>query len=238
MGVRVPLPGPKQHLYPGVAELVDARNYVDPVDFEKQMKYGIQITHATGEVTFAAAASGGSISETANITNIALFVQESSAVKAVKSARKNGYERNGLTLDVVGIDFVVSNVIEVPAAPRKSGYSLTGIRDDETVYFIGPKTGAMWNSRWENIERATLFSSDADARARLADCIEIAEKQVLKAQTQLAEKQVKFQQQANQQYASHWDKVSKYDVESAKTTVTREQSILNWLSTVEVKYLD
>lgn len=69
--------------------MVDARNYVDPVDFEKQMKYGIQITKG-GNTTYACNAKGGYISETADITDIALFVQKDSAVKALRAARKYG----------------------------------------------------------------------------------------------------------------------------------------------------
>lgn len=192
MGVRVPLPGPKQHLYPGVAELVDARNYVDPVDFEKQMKYGIRITHQDGTIEYAYAAKGGRIGVTDDITETALFAQEDTAIKALKQARKNGFEStNKVVLDVIGVEYTVVQSTKVDQPPKKDGFVLTVIRHnrwaktDERTWFSGPKKSGSYINWDLAVESATVFPSDLEAQAKIAECREEHEEKIVRCEAEI-----------------------------------------------------
>lgn len=176
-----------------MAELVDARNYVDPVDFEKQMKYGIRINKNDGTTEYAYAAQGGRIGASDDVTDTALFVQKESAVKALKQARKNGYEsQQNCVLDVVGIEYTVAEVTEVPHPPKKSGFVLAAIKHNrwngrsDPVWFSGPKkTGSHIN--WDYaVESATVFPSDVDAQAKLAECREAHEESIRRTEAEIA----------------------------------------------------
>lgn len=142
------------------------------------MKYGIRITKEDGSVEYAYAAKGGRISATDDITDTALFAQEESAIKAVKQARKEGYEsKNICTLDVVGIEYTVVKVTEVAHPPKKAGFVITGEKPDyykniEQVWFCGTKkVGGDIN--WTNaIESATVLSSEEECRAKIEEARE------------------------------------------------------------------
>lgn len=164
-----------------MAELVDARNYVDPVDLENDMKYGIRITYNDGKVTYAYSAKGGYIQETDDITNTALFNQEQSAINALKTARKDGRESKwNCVLDVIGIEYAVMKVTAVPYPPKKQGFVLTVDKDEMAFgkpvtvqeWFSGPKK-AGGSIDWSNaIESATVFASDLECKAKIAECRE------------------------------------------------------------------
>lgn len=172
--------------------MVDARNYVDPVDFEKQMKYGIRIKKNDGTTEYAYAAQGGRIGPAEDVTDTALFVQEESAIKAVKQARKNGFEsKYGCVLEVVGIEYTVVQVTEVPHPPKKTGFVLTAIRHNrwnnssDPVWFAGPKKVGS-NIYWDlALESATVFPSDVDAQAKIAECREAHEESISRVEEEL-----------------------------------------------------
>jgi hypothetical protein len=118
-----------------------------------------------------------------DITDIAMFVQEKSAVDAVKTIRRDGAEPEGHTLEVVEVGFSVFSVTQVPYPKAKTGVVLVAHLDaydrdagemrPTKKFFTGSrKPGAnehYLTSSWGNYERATTFPSPAAARARLAD---------------------------------------------------------------------
>lgn len=139
------------------------------------MKYGIRVTHEDGSVEYAHAAKGGRISATDDITDTALFAQEESAIKALKQARKEGYEsKNNCTLDVVGIEYTVVKVTEVARPPKKAGFVITGEKPNhhkilEQIWFCGTKK-VDGHINWTNaIESATVLSSEEDCRAKIEE---------------------------------------------------------------------
>ncbi|MNB87332.1 hypothetical protein D3C75_343240 [compost metagenome] len=145
------------------------------------MKYGVRVTNEDGTVQYAYAAKGGYISVTDDINNTALFEQEESAIRAVKAARKFGYESKlKCKLDVVGIDYTVVKVTEVERPKKKAGFHLTAIKEEmafgkpreKQIWFSGPKKA---NSRidWSDaIEAATVFTSDTECYAKIAEARE------------------------------------------------------------------
>lgn len=225
-----------------MAELVDARNYVDPVDFEKQMKYGIQIVYDNGSTRYAYAAKGGHLSQTDDITDIALFVQKDSAIKALKAARKNGYEVEGSQLQVVGISLVVSEVTEVVKPPQKAGFVLAGLdKDGDETFYGDPRTKAVDRPTWTNFERATIFRSDIEAQLKLQDIRDYHQSQITRRTAKHAEISAKYDAQelrkaATRQHYSHWDSISKWQVERAFEDIEREQNSLNALDNVKIEF--
>lgn len=145
------------------------------------MKYGIRITFDDGKVMYAYSAKGGYIQETDDITNTALFNQEESAIKALKTTRKDGYEsKRKCKLDVIGIEYSITKVTDVPYPPKKQGFVLTYEKDDVAFgkpvqvqhWFSGPKK-AGGSIDWSNaIESATVFASDLEGKAKIAECRE------------------------------------------------------------------
>jgi len=144
------------------------------------MKYGIRITNKDGSVEYAYAAKGH-ISPTTDITETALFNQEESAIKALKAARKWGYEsKMDCVLDVVGMEYSVVKVTDVPYPPKKSGFVLTVQKEEMQFgkpvsiqeWFSGPKkAGGIID--WANaIESATVFPSDFECKAKISECVE------------------------------------------------------------------
>lgn len=225
-----------------MAELVDARNYVDPVDFEKQMKYGIQITKG-GNTTYACNAKGGYISETADITDIALFVQKDSAVKALRAARKYGYEPEGTTLQVVGVSLVVSEVTDVEKPPQKVGHVLVGLdKEGEEVFYGDPATKAVSRPDWVNAERATFFKSDIAASLKLKELHEYHAAEVLRLIDAHVNIKAKFDAQElrhakNPSTYRGWDTVSSWQVKQAEEAIEREQDKLKALDDVTVEFV-
>lgn len=142
------------------------------------MKYGIRVTYEDGSVEYAYAAKGGRISATDDITDTALFAQEESAIKALKQARKEGYEsKNDCTLDVVGIEYTVVKVTEVARPPKKAGFVITGeklnyYKKVEQVWFSGTKKVGGYIDWTNAVESATVLSSEEDARAKINEARE------------------------------------------------------------------
>lgn len=145
------------------------------------MKYGIRITEDDGKVLYAYAAKGGYISATEDITNTALFEQEASAIKALKAARKFGYEsKMQCKLDVVGIEYSVVQVIEVERPKKKAGFYLTAIKQemqfgrpvDKPIWFSGPKKAGSYIDWTDAVEGATVFASDMECRSKIAEARE------------------------------------------------------------------
>lgn len=238
MGVRVPLPGPNITLSPGVAELVDARNYVDPVDFEKRMKYGIRITYKDGKVKYAYSAKGGYISESDDITETALFNQEQSAVNALKTARKDGYEsKRNCFLEVIGIEYAVAKVTDVPYPPKKSGYVLAvektemqfGKPVDVPLWFSGPKKAGS-NIQWSNaIESATVFPSDFECKAKIAECVEEHKQKIEQKKYELANPTTNhFYRHMSPKDRGEWE-------DRVKSNIQHEIDKLKWFDTIRIE---
>lgn len=238
MGVRVPLPGPNTTLSPGVAELVDARNYVDPVDFEKRMKYGIRITYKDGKVKYAYSAKGGYISETDDITETALFAQEQSAINALKTARKDGFEsKRNCFLEVIGIEYAVAKVTDVPYPPKKSGYVLAvektemqfGKPVDVPLWFSGPKKAGS-NIQWSNaIESATVFPSDFECKAKIAECVEEHKQKIEQKKYELANP-------TNNHFYRHMSPKDRGEWEDrVKSNIQHEIDKLKWFDTIRIE---
>lgn len=139
------------------------------------MKYGIRVTHEDGSVEYAYAAKGGRISATDDITETALFAQEDSAIKALKQARKEGYEsKNKCSLDVVGIEYTVVKVTEVARPPKKAGFVITGEKPNywkkiEQVWFSGTKKVGGYIDWSDALESATVLPSEEDCRAKIEE---------------------------------------------------------------------
>lgn len=199
------------------------------------MKYGIQITHSNGEVRWAYAAKGGYISETADINDTALFVQKDSAVKALKAARKNGYEQPGMTLQVVGIDYTVVETTDVEKPVVKAGHILVGIdKEGDQVYYASGRSAISYRVEWYNVERATIFKSDTEALSKLQECREwYADKLAEKISTLDAKRIKHAHQQQNTRSYHHWDRVSDYDIKRAEDDVERAKTDCDWIETVK-----
>ena len=137
------------------------------------MKYGIRVTYKDGSVEYAYAAKGGRITSTDDITDTALFAQEESAIKAVKQARKEGYEtKHQCVLDVVGIEYTVVKVTEVAYPPKKVGFVITGEKLDfhkqlVQVWFSGTKKVDGYIDWTSALESATVLASEEDCRAKI-----------------------------------------------------------------------
>lgn len=145
------------------------------------MKYGIRITEDDGKVLYAYAAKGGYISATEDITNTALFEQEASAIKALKAARKFGYEsKMECKLDVVGIEYSVVEVIEVERPKKKAGFYLLAAKQEQhfgkpveiPIWFSGPKKAGSHIDWTDAVEGATVFASDTECQSKIAEARE------------------------------------------------------------------
>lgn len=140
------------------------------------MKYGIKATYKDGSFEYACS-TRGSAAFSSKIDDIALFVQEKTAVSALKQLWKRGFERiNHCVLEVVGVEMAeVANII-VPRPAQKTGLVLTAPRTNyrgevEVVFFSGPKK-AGGNIAWTQVvEAATLFDSEDQAMTRLNDSL-------------------------------------------------------------------
>lgn len=144
------------------------------------MKYGIQYVK-DGE-TYYASSTRSRNCYTKKITDIALFVQEKSAVDALKELRRDGAEADGGNLQVVEINFVVNSVIEVERPKTQTGFSLMiDGADEHRKYFYGTKNGKGRESQWSdpnifgNKERATVFATEKQAADRQAMLVMTAE---------------------------------------------------------------
>lgn len=158
------------------------------------MKYGIIATYMDGTQKYCSSARGGHVSLSNDIDDIALFVQESSAVKALKQARKNGAERkNACSLAVVEVQFNVVKTIDVPLPPAKSGFILK--RDvyhqmkKKPDYYIGYiKTDRAYvHSGWSEdaLESATIFRTDLDALNIISLYVSAIEEDIVEKQLEV-----------------------------------------------------
>lgn len=147
------------------------------------MKYGIQIVEADGTVRYAYSAKSGRPTFTDDLTEAALFVQEASAIKAVRRIRLDGYEGDKCELSVIAVKSVVEHVIEVPRPAKKAGYIMSmtiksGSGATSTVYYTASKKGEVCYRQsdiyygWGGQTRATVFADEAKARARLEQLIQ------------------------------------------------------------------
>lgn len=146
------------------------------------MKYGIQSIDKDGNVKYACSTRFRG-SYAAEITDIALFVQEKSAIAALKELRLSGDETDGSQLSVVEINFVVNRVIEVERPKVKQGFILVKPKPNnlDYGYFYGTKTAKGREGNWGDVrmfankERATVFASVAQAIARRDALAEVAQ---------------------------------------------------------------
>ena len=206
------------------------------------MKYGIQITKG-GNATYACNAKGGYISETSDITDIALFVQKDSAVKALRSARKYGYEPEGTTLQVVGISFVVSEVTDVDKPPQKVGHVLVGLdKEGEEIFYGDPRTKEVNRPVWVNAERATFFKSDIEATLKLNELREYHAAEVLRLIDKHVNIKAKFEAQElrhakNPNTYRGYDTVSSWQVKQVEEAIERERDNLKALDGVTIEFV-
>lgn len=130
---------------------------------------------------------------TTDITNIALFVQESSAISAVKTIRKDGEEPKGCTLEVVEIDFHITRHTPVEYPAFKEGYMLVSpTLPTNSQFFTGTKKEGQYSSfhHFGNVERATIFRTEKDAQRRQMQLIANAEHNIIR--------------ETNHPYLNHW----------------------------------
>lgn len=149
------------------------------------MKYGIQAKYENGDVMYVSSTRHRNPALTDDITDAALFVQEQSAIDAVKVIRKDGYEPEGATLKVVGIVFKVETITLVPYPKTKTGFIIEdpepmGYHNDELYYTGTKKAGKSWGQyrMFGNIERATVFDSESQAQKRITELLTDAEESV------------------------------------------------------------
>lgn len=200
------------------------------------MKYGIQIVHENGDTTYAYAAKGGYIQETVDITDIALFVQKDSAVKALKAARKNGYEVEGTSLQVVGITLTVSEITEIDKPVVKAGHVLFGLDAEcKEVYYGGM---SYRGPDWYNVERATIFKSDTEASLKLRDIKDWYANKLVDKTNVLDTKRTKLAYQKANQHMHHnyYDRVSDYDLKYAEDDVEKAKAEIHWAESIQVVF--
>ncbi len=136
------------------------------------MKYGIRATYTDGRVEYVSSTRSSAVFSE-KITNIALFVQESSAEAALKTIRLDGDEPTDSELDIVGISFHVELERKIPYPPKKSGFVLHFC----DCYFTGTKNGNEYeiNRFGQSIWRATVFKTAVEAEARKQKLVDQAE---------------------------------------------------------------
>lgn len=142
------------------------------------MKFGIRVTYEDGKVKYVTSTrSRASFNE--DITNIALFVQEQSAIDAVKTLRKDGQEPKDASFDVIGVQFVIATSTEVARPATKVGFIISSGKE---FYTGTKKPGSYLQYRcFGNIERATVFQSEGSAKARLDQLIAEAQIELKRA---------------------------------------------------------
>lgn len=137
------------------------------------MKFGIRVTYKDGAIKYVTSTRHRpSISE--DITNIALFVQQKSAVEAVKTLRKDGQEPEGAEFDVVGVQLIVANIAKVPRPTAKAGFIISSGKQ----FYTGtkkPGSSYLQYRCFGNVERATVFQTEGSAKARLTQILNDAE---------------------------------------------------------------
>lgn len=130
------------------------------------MKYGIKATYPDGRVQYAYEAKHR-LTLTDDITSSALFVQEASAAKALRAARKEGYEsRLGCVLSVMEITYAIVRDVEVSPPKKPEGYLVT----DGEKYYSGTKKDSGWYGGldWHQaIESATYFKTMEQASSKI-----------------------------------------------------------------------
>lgn len=150
------------------------------------MKYGIQVKYKTGDVQYVSSTRHRCPTLTDDITEIALFVQEKSAIDAVKVIRKNGYEPEGAELKVVGVVMKIETMTKVPYPVAKTGFVIEdqeplGYHNNE-MYYTGTKKPSSSHTQYQlfgNIERATVFVKEEHAKKRIAELLAEAKKNVI-----------------------------------------------------------
>lgn len=202
------------------------------------MKYGIRITYKDGKVKYAYSAKGGYISETDDITETALFNQEQSAVNALKAARKDGRESKwNCVLDVIGIEYAVMKVTDVPYPPKKQGFVLAAEKTemqfgkyvDVHHWFSGPKKAGS-HLDWSNaIESATVFPSDLECRAKIAECVEEHKQKIENKKHELANPlNNNFYRHMQPKERGEWE-------ERVKSNIQHEIEKLKWFDTIRIE---
>ena len=139
------------------------------------MKYGIQAVRPDNQIQFCCSTRGRRGGFVDDITDTALFVQEKSAVEALRILRLEGAEADGTQLFVIEVNFTVNRLIPVERPKQKEGFVLVKNNvniPEEYAYFIGTKTSKGRVEHWSdpnhfgNKERATVFPTEAAAHAR------------------------------------------------------------------------
>lgn len=202
------------------------------------MKYGIRITFQDGRVKYAYSAKGGYIQETDDITNTALFNQEDSAIKALKTARKDGWEsKRSCVLDVIGIEYSVVQVTEVPYPPKKQGFVLTVDKDEMQFgkpvqvqeWFSGPKK-AGGSIDWSNaIESATVFPSDLECKVKIGECVDDHKQKIEQKKYELANPN------SNHWYRTMSAKDQQAWIDRVTSNIQHETDKLKWFDTIRIE---
>ena len=181
------------------------------------MKYGIKATFHDGRVEYAYEAKHR-LSLTDDITSSALFVQEASAVRALKSARKEGYEsRLGCVLSVMEITYAIVREIETPQPKKKEGYLVT----DGEVYYSGTKKDSGWTGSidWHKaIESATYFKTMEQASTKIQEVISCYDGDVQRYTDEVAKGSNQYYM-----YGKHHHEAAVRNLEKAKETLVWAQ---------------
>lgn len=196
------------------------------------MKYGIKAINDDGSVQYASSTRGRQPSFTSNADDIALFVQEASAIKVLKQMWKDGIERyRECTLEVVGVEMQEVAQIHVERPKKKTGIILTAPQADyngnvRPVYFAGPKKVGSDNVNWTDIiESATLFPTKEQARLRLNDSLEDAKK-TLEYRVRAVNRYVGW-------HESPGEKLRR--IQREQDGVLRAQAYIDWHTTVKLE---
>jgi hypothetical protein len=195
------------------------------------MKYGIKATYKDKSVQYASS-TRGCPQFTDNADDIALFVQEASAVKVLKQMWKDGVERyRECTLEVVGVEMQEVAQIHVERPKQKTGIVLTAPQADyngdvRPVYFAGPKKVGSDNVKWTDIiESATIFPTEEQARLRLKDSLEDA-KETLEYRVHDVNRYVGW-------HESPGEKLRR--IQREQDAVLRAQAYIDWHATVKLE---
>lgn len=135
------------------------------------MKYGIRATHPNGTVTYCASTKQPWFSD--DIDEMATFVQEKSAIKALKSLRADWYDRlTNVDLDVVTVSLSVMDTTSVPAPyPANPGFIVVQDLGDKFSYLRSNSGWCNWN---ETIAYASVYGSHEEA----LEAMELAQSEV------------------------------------------------------------
>lgn len=150
------------------------------------MKYGIRLDYHDGSYEYAASARNGYLSSSRDFSDIALFSSKESAIKSLKACRKNGIERtHNCELTVIAIEFTVTEVTTVKKKPVKSGWLITRHDCSPPKLFSGPLKADSHLSWDIQIERATVFPSQAAASAKIQEIAADNEAKVAKLEREV-----------------------------------------------------